>query len=286
MTKLRNWMSAALIAAALAACGGGGGGGDAGLVVTASVPPVTGSPTGAISASAQSTADLVAAAKAGATAANTVNGFSSLPLGVQVTLPTGVVTTNTFPCPNGGSYVLTDNTANPTTTSVGDTEKLVFSNCAELGFTFNGTFDLTATRFAGPNDFGASFVVTNMSVAQSGASHGPFSFTGQIDIHAGNITYAFAVNGHSVVGTVVVTYSGNTVTIASATTRSNLTTSSGFVEVHFSNWVFDANTGRPTSGTANVFAANGDTAMIVVQSDGYHVTVNVAGVTTSSVVGF
>ena len=88
------------------------------------------------------------------------------------------------------------------------------------------------------------------------------------------------------VGEPAVTRTGNTVSISSATTRSALGSGTTFVEVHFNPWVFDHASGRPSSGTARVTAANGASATVTVEADGHHVAINLGGSISSYVVPF
>jgi hypothetical protein len=280
-------LAATLTAALMTACGGGGGGSSPvtpPAAQPAGLPPLTGSPTTTLAASSQTAGDLATAAKAGAAAIDKVDGFSSLPLGVQVSPPSAVVTTDTFPCSSGGSVIETDNAASATTTTVGDTAKLQFANCIESGILFSGMLDMTVTRYASDTNLTVSFTASELSVTQGSLTRGPFSFSGQLDYNAGAITFSYGIDGLSVVGAPVVTRNGNLVTVVSAKARINVGT--GFVEVQLSNWTFDRTTGRPVSGTATVTAAAGTAATITVGTDGYHVSIVVNGVTTTYVVPF
>ncbi len=274
------------ITAALVACGGGGGSGDAASSGAAAAPPVTGAATAVLSASTQTAGEVVAVAKAGASSVEKIDGFSSLPLGVQVSAPTGVITTETHVCTSGGSFVLNADTASTSALTTGDSLRLVFDHCAENPVTFSGTVALKVTRFATDTDFAFNFDATNFVITSSGLDRSPVSFSGQIDFSNNSVSYAYIVDGNTVVGAPVLSRSGNTVAISSATTRSNLGTSSGFVEVRFSNWRFDRSTGRPTAGTATITAANGNTGTVKVTATGYQVVLLIGGVSSNYTVAF
>lgn len=285
-----KWLAVACMVGSLVACGGGGGddGGVAGVVGgggALAAPPIAGAPTATLTSSQQTANELAVAANAGAAAVNVVDGFSALPLGVQVALPTGVTTTETLSCTGGGTATLTENLANPNSLTVGDSGNLVLSNCAELGYVFSGTVALSITRFVNDDDLTSSFSASNLSVSEGGTTRGPLNFTGQIDIVSGQVAYSFNVDGSTVIGIAVVSRNGNVVTISDATTRVNID-AGGFVEIRYSGWVFDLATGRPSAGSATVTAANGDTASVIVQNDGYHWTITVNGVATTYTVLF
>lgn len=279
MSRLLTWLAPAALAALLGGCGGGGG--DSGPIATA--PPVTGTPTAAITASSQTAGDAVTIAKNGASALDKVDSFSALPLGVQ-TAPLAVTTTQTTPCSGGGSEFATINQARAEATTAGDTARLVLTDCTESGIRFNGTIDLSVSRWVSDMNFALSFAATDLTAAQGGTTRGPFSFTGAADFNGNSLSYSFNVDGQAVVGEPAITRNGNTLTIASATVRANYGT--GFVEVTFSGWVFDRSTGRPSAGTAIATGAGGNTVKVVVASDGYHATVTVGGVATNYVVAF
>ncbi len=286
MTNNSKWLAALFMVAALAACGGGGGSGGAGgvqpLVLTE--PPVTGAPTAVLTASQQTAVDLVAAAKAGAAAVEKVDGFSSLPLGVQVTPPAGVMTTTPIMCHGGGSAQLTQNSASSSTTTVGDSARVVFSGCVEQGFMTSGTVNLTLTRYVNDNNLTALFSAIDLVTNAGGMSRGPFSFTGQIDYNFGAITFSYGIDGVTVVGNGTLSRDGNSITIMAATTRNNL--GSGFGEVRLTGWTFNRATGRPSTGTATWTGAAGNSATTTVANDGYHVSITINGVVTNFTVPF
>ena len=276
----------------LASCGGGGdgggaggGAGGAGAGVFANAPPLTGAPTAVLTASQQTAAGLAGAANTGAAAMATMQGFNNLPIAVQLRPPTGVILTDTIDCTGGGSVLETDNLADPNGITVGDTANFVLNACVEFGTTFNGMADLQITRYVDDDNLTTTFTASNISAVIGGTSYGPASFAGQIDINAGQVSYAFNVNGTTVIGNGVASRNGDVVTITSGTVRVSLS-AGGFVEIRFSNWIFSYSTGIPTSGSATVTAANGDTANVTVQGDGYHWIVTVNGIPSNFVVPF
>lgn len=287
---IRNFAKASLLAAlvTLTACGGGGDSSDASgpATSTADAPPTSGAATAVLTADAQTASRVVTAAQAGAASVEKIDGFSGLPFGVQVAAPTGVITTETQACGGGGSFVLTADTASTSALTTGDTMRMVFSACAEEGVAFSGTVALKVSRAASDNDFAFSFDATNLLVSGGGLDRGPFSFSGHIDYSGSGTSFSYIVDGNTVIGSPVLTRSGNTVSISSATTRSNLGQGSGFVEVQLSNWQFDRSTGRPTAGTATIRAANGDTGIVTVTATGYQVDLVISGVSTRHTVGF
>lgn len=287
---IHSFAKASLLAAlvALTACGGGGGSSDASgpAASTADAPPTSGAATAVLSADALTASRVVTAAQAGAASVEKIDGFSGLPLGVQVAAPTGVITTETQACSAGGSFVLTADTVSASALATGDTLRMVFSACKEDIVTFSGTVALKVSRYATENDFAFSFDATNLLISGGGLDRGPFSFSGQIDYSGDRTSFSYIVDGNTVIGSPVVSRSGNTVSISSATTRSNLGQGSGFVEVHLSNWQFDRSTGRPTAGMATIRAANGDNGIVTVTATGYQVDLVISGVSTRYMVGF
>ncbi len=290
MLKYSHWLACALVAATLSACGGGGGGDEGGgggapvVPVPMTAPPLAGSPTAVLAGSQQGAAALVAVVKAGAAAMDKVDGFSSLPLGVQVSPPTAVTTTDTEVCSGGGNVVGTFNVVNANAIFPGDTAKLVFSNCVEFGITTNGMIDLSFTRVVSEDNFASSFTATDLVVSQAGLSRGPASFTGQVDYANGVVNFAYAVDGVSVLGSPSISRTGNNVLVTRGVTRNNL--GSGFVESNYNGWAFDRITGRASAGSATVTAANGRSASVSIDVDGYHVTINADGMANVYVVPF
>ena len=194
MTSLSKWWLAALTVAVLAACGGGGGGGGGGeppVPPTLQSPPVTGTPTAVLTASSQTAADLVAAARAGASAVDQVEGFSSLPLGVQVSPPSAVTSTETLSCSGGGSYTGSVNALSPDQPSVGDTINLQFANCVEFNISFSGRVDMSITRYVSADDFTGAFSVEGLTMIESGLPRGPLSFKGQVDYSPSGMLFAY-----------------------------------------------------------------------------------------------
>jgi hypothetical protein len=282
------WWLSAVVAGLLSACGGGGGGGTDETPVQPILqsPPVTGAPTAVLAATSQTAASLVTASQAGASAVDKVDGFSSLPLGVQVAPPSGVTSTETLACSGGGNMTGTVDAVDPNQPAVGDSAKLQFSNCVEMNVSFSGSVAVRITRYRNDNDFAAAFSVAGLLVTESGLTRGPLSFAGQVDESAAGISFAYEVDQQAVVGDPLVSRSGSTVTVDSATTRSYLGSTTGFVEVRLSHWVFNRDTGRPSAGTASVTGANGNSATVTVQADGYHVGISVGGVVSNLVVPF
>lgn len=279
MFKTRNWGLAAALALLLTACGGGGD--DSNGTET---PPIGGPPTTTLSASQQGASDAVEAARSGASALNKINGIGNLlPGGVQ-SAPLGLTSTDSGVCSEGGSYVETITEASPDRITRGDKDHTVFSSCTEFGITFSGTLDMEVTSYSNDSTFAISIEATGFTATQGGVTTGPFSFEGQISFVNGEVDFSFSVDGQTVVGAPSVSRSGSIVTVDSGITRDNL--GNGFVEIEFSDWSFNANTLRPTSGTAVVTGAGGNTATITVASDGYHVRFNIGGTITSYVVPF
>jgi hypothetical protein len=215
----------------------------------------------------------------------TVLGFNTLPIAVQLRPPTAVILTDTFACTGGGTVFETDDLADPNGITVGDSARFVLNACIELGVTMTGSIDMLLTRYVDDNNLTTTFSASEITATIGGSTFGPASFAGHLDINAGQVSYAYNVNGTTVIGNGVVSRNGDTVTISSGTVRVGLSTG-GFVEISFSNWVFDYRTGIPTSGSATVTAANGDSASVSVQQDGYHWTVTVNGVASNFTVPF
>lgn len=289
MIKLSQWLITSALTAALAACGGGGGGADPADTtgpVASTAPPVSGAATAVLSPTAQTASAVVTAARDGASAVEKVDGFSGLPLGVQVSPATGVVTTETVACSGGGSSTITTDTAAANAVAAGDTLRMNFSQCVEPPVTFSGTVLARITRYANENSFAFTFEAQNLTMSGAGVDRGPFSFSGQADYSPAGVSFAYTVDDSTVVGAPSVSRDGNTVVVNNATTRNKLGTGNGFVEVSFSGWTFDRRTGRPTAGTARISAANGDSATITVSSTGYQVVLVVAGASTSHLVPF
>jgi hypothetical protein len=82
----------------------------------------------------------------------------------------------------------------------------------------------------------------------------------------------------TVVGTPVVTVSGNTVTIVSGTVNCNYGV--GWVQVVFSDWSYDDTNGQPSSGSLVITASGGTrVSIVVVPSTGFQVNITVSGIT-------
>lgn len=288
MTRFKQWLITSLFSAALVACGGGGGGDPADTTgpAASTAPPISGAATAVLSPTAQTASAVVTAARDGASAAEKVDGFSGLPLGVQVAPATGVVTTETVACSGGGNSTITTDTAAANAVAAGDTLRMSFSQCVEPPVTFSGTVLARITRYANENSFAFTFEAQNLTMSGAGLDRGPFSFSGQADYSPAGVSFAYMVDDSTVVGAPSVARDGNTVVVNQATTRSKLGSGSGFVEVTFSGWTFDRRTGRPSAGTARISAANGDSATITVTGTGYQVVLVVGGASTSHLVPF
>lgn len=276
MLHTRTWGLAAVLSVVLAACGGGS---DEPVS-----PPTTGNPTATLAASAQSASDSVAAARSGASALNKVNGIGNLlPVGVQ-SAPLGVTGSDTSGCSGGGSYVETYTVASESRITRGDKDHLVFSSCVEMGITFSGTLDIEVKSYSNDSNFAVTFGASGFTAAQGGVTTGPYSFDGEISLVNGVAGLSFSVDGQTVVGAPSVTRNGSSVVVNAGTTRDKQ--GDGFVEVRFTGWRFDANTLRPTAGTAVVTGAGGNKATITVAADGYHVSFNIGGTISDYVVPF
>lgn len=287
MKKLFLLSAVALSVSLLSACGGGGGDGGASVpapIVTAA-PPVVGTPTAVLTASQQTAINLSAAVNAGASAIGIVDAFGALPLGVLLSPPTALTTSTTIACTGGGSAAEIENSANASSSTVGDSGSVVFSNCVEAGRTFNGSVAFNVIRFIDDRNLATTFSVSNFTVRQGTVTSAPSSFTGQIDITGGLVAYSYDVNGSSVIGTAAMTRNGSTVSIANGTSRVNFA-AGGFVEARYSNWVFDSATGLPNSGSATVIGAPGNSASVSVQIDGYHWLITTSGFSTAFTVPF
>lgn len=287
MSKVKNWC-AALAAVLLAACGGGGGyGGDNGGGGGGTPPPTTGAPTASLQASNASATSLVSTAKTSAAALAKAGGLNGVPfLGLIVSPPTGITQSGSENCANSGSiaftYTIADQNGNIT---AGDRLSIVATNCSQVaGQVVNGSLAIVFTRYASASDFAWDITATNLSATYGGVTYGPYSFQAHYDLHNGVVAYTYTIDGTTVVSRPTVLYSGVNVTITSGTVRSNY--GDGWVEIAYSNWQYNSETGRPTSGTITITASNGNSAVITVTDTGYNVAITVGGSTTSYVVPF
>ncbi|MEY4755003.1 MAG: hypothetical protein RJA44_2678 [Pseudomonadota bacterium] len=293
MKSNRAMWAALALGMLLQGCGGGGGGG--GGTSTPVAPAVTGSVTASLTDSQQTAADLVAKALDGASNALAVSSFTSLPLAAALSAPAsaGPQRVTAFAtaqrqqnCALSGTVAVQLNFASTSGPTVGDVYGLTMSNCNQIaGITLTGLADLTVARWTSGQSYAFGFSVSNLSMTQGGQNYGPYTFGGQYDLNSGVETWSYTVSGQSVVGDPTVQRSGSSATIGAGTVRANLG-SSGFVELAYTQWVFDTTTHRATSWSVTVAGASGTQAVISVGNTGYDVALTIGGTTKHYVVPF
>jgi hypothetical protein len=261
----------------LVACGGGSDGGDV------SPPPTSGTPTAAFTASEQTASDLAADAVAGAQSMFKTGLAQGAPLGGLLGAPTGVSDSYTGDCSVSGSIHYSYNLANPNPNGnpvAGDTYTLTLNNCEETaGEVENGTIKITFTRFVSEADTAFTVQLTNYSITTNGVTEGPYTLSASFDVSNGVYSYAFNVDGATVVGMPVMHTSGTQVTIESGVIRKNY--GSGWVEWSYDYFVYDSATQRPISGTVTVTGSGGNSAVLRATANGYIVDITVNGATTT-----
>jgi hypothetical protein len=284
MRTMSRILIALLAGAALSACGGGDDGGPPGNGNgggnTGSAPPATGAPTTAITSDQGSASALANASISGANALVQASSASGLPLGVLVSPPTGLQSTQTTACPYGGSVTTTINMAGTGGITSGDTVQSTYANCAyAAGYVMNGSSQIRYDRWVSATDFAFSVTLTNFTYTYDGRTWGPYSYTGNYAYANGSYSYSYTVNGATIVGQPVVSTSGTNITVNSGTVRT--TYGGGWVEWTYQGFTYDSATGRPISGTVTVTGSNGTRAVITVTSTGYTVAITVNGTTTT-----
>lgn len=249
-------------------------------------PPTTGSPTTTLTASQSSAQSLADSARANADALVQAGTLNGVPIGVLVSPPNALTSSSTQPCTAGGTFTYTFNFASNTgTLSSGDTYSASYNNCSfSTGSVISGSINVVYSRWVSATDYAFDITATGYTVTSGSFSYGPYSYSAHYDNTGGQFSYSYTVNGSTVIGQPVVAVTGTSATISSGTIRTNY--GGGWVEVSISNWHYDTATGRPTSGTMTVTAANGTTATITVTNTGYTVQITVNGVTSSYSVPF
>lgn len=267
----KKTLAAWLFTSLLAACGGGGSGGsdsngDSG-------PPASGIPTITLTPSQQTANDLAADAVDGARSLFKTTAAQGLPIGVLISAPTGTTQTSNESCTISGSAKWTVSAKNLNGNPVaGDSITIVLTNCVDVvGLVQNGTIKVVFTRFTDENNFAFTVQLVNFSYTENGVSYGPYSYLSTWDLTNGVFSYAFSVDGNTVVGLPVVQTSGNQVTIQSGDVHQNF--GSGWLDWHYDNFVYDSVTGRPVSGSVTVVGSGGTSAVLTATATGYTVLI-------------
>lgn len=271
---------------ALAACGGGGGDSSPGAG-----PAPTPAPTPSARTADVNNISITESQSAAASAVTTVNAAvadivaasdaPSSPLGA-ITLPAGAVTSGTFPCDSGNvAYQLEYDAGTNRPISYAFT----YNNCRYStggGYAqYNGTVSLAYTQYTNSTNYtltqnyNLNYQVVSSSYNSSGTLSGSTTCTATNG--ALSCSYNVGANG---VSNATVSRSGTVTTVTRATV------SSGTITVSYSNWVYDASTGRATSGTVTVSDGRGNSVTIEVVSGGYRVTVVKDGRTTVYTVSY
>lgn len=257
---------------ALAACGGGGDD-SAGAGPNPAPSPAPASRTadvnnisiaesqsaanGAVSTVNAAVADIVAASEA-----------PDSPFGA-LTLPLGAVTSGSFPCNSGNvsyQYEYDASSGRP----IG--YAFTYNNCrygtASDYTQFNGTTSLSYTQYSNATNYtltqsyNLSYRYVGTGYDNSGTLVGSTTCTSS----NGNVSCSYSV-GNNGITNYSVTRSGSVTTVTRATVRS------GAITVTYSNWVYDASTGRATSGTVTASDGSGNSVRVDVVTGGYRVTV-------------
>lgn len=272
---------------ALAACGGGGD--DSGSAGSGPNPAPSPAPAGrsadvnnisiaesqsaangAVSTVNAAVADVVAASEA-----------PDSPFGA-LTLPLGAVTSGSFPCDSGSvsyQYEYDAGSGRP----IG--YAFTYNNCrygtSSAYSLFNGTTSLSYTQYTNATNYTLSQVY-NLSyryVSTGYDNSGTLSGSTTCTVSNGNVSCSYSI-GNNGVSNYSVTRSGSVTTVSRATVRS------GAITVTYSDWVYDASTGRATSGTVTASDGNGNSVRIDVVTGGYRVTVVKDGRTTVYTVSY
>ncbi len=284
-------------------CGGGGGGGSGSGGNPPSGLSISTSPTATFTSSQADADTLAKEIQNGTPDLVAAVSMQNIPAGIS-TLPAGV--SGSYPCSNlsstgigSGSMTYDTNMPSSGTPTAGTYVNMTFSSCtfdvsSTTTFTLNGSSKVTYTRFNSYSDYATSVSYSNftMSIVDTSTStndsYGPISGSYVLDVSGGTITIATQLPNGGVTNLLVanVSYSGNNVTINSATYVYNSPGEGGIIKVEFNGWTYDSTTGIPISGTITVTDANGDTVVITALAGNVTVTYNINNTTTAYTVTF
>jgi hypothetical protein len=204
--------------------------------------------------------------------------FTGLPLGVTIALPGGVVTTDARNCAPSGTVSDVVDSGSDNALSPGDTWTTTYTNCANSsGSVISGSFARTYTAYTSSSNYTYTLKASSVTGQVAGTAFGPYAFdaTNTVTANVGDVRYL--VDGHWVVGQPEGDRTGNTVTLRRATVRA--AQGAGYVEMVYSNWAWDAASGRPvgTAGSVVLTGAGGNTATVKAGANGYDVSIVVGG---------